>query len=386
MSEGFPKLYIVWKGELKPVDKPIFSTGDSYVLDNEDTIFIWLGENSSVDEKGSAAIQAQSLDEARSGAAKVITIDQGQETDDFFATLAPLGSFRLVDKNLVGSMLVDVETASWSGRMEHVNALYRVSSEDFEGDINKMQYKQVPFEKESLDSGNAYIADLGDEILVWVGSGANVKERMMAGRWAHGFDADRAGAQPVLYYDEGDDAEFMDKCWGAGIQSSTSKFAQLKAEKVDVDEGSEEEEEETPASKPAAKPAPKPAAKPAPKPAAKPAPKPAAKPAPKPAAKPAPKPAAKPAPKPAPIEEKEAGEEESKVEVFEEKEEEEVTPEAPAPAAVEYGARWQCPKCGNNDRRMIREVQDKTILLNAYPPVYGKKLVCGKCGGEWRQK
>ena len=43
MSEGFPKLYIIWKGELKQVDKPIFSTGDSYLLDTNETVFIWLG-------------------------------------------------------------------------------------------------------------------------------------------------------------------------------------------------------------------------------------------------------------------------------------------------------------------------------------------------------
>lgn len=52
----------------------------------------------------------------------------------------------------------------------------------------------------------------------------------------------------------------------------------------------------------------------------------------------------------------------------------------------EAGTRWQCPKCGNNLRSMIREVTDKTVVLSTYPAVYGKKLVCGKCGKEWRQK
>ncbi|HMF30529.1 MAG TPA: hypothetical protein VKK79_03900 [Candidatus Lokiarchaeia archaeon] len=50
------------------------------------------------------------------------------------------------------------------------------------------------------------------------------------------------------------------------------------------------------------------------------------------------------------------------------------------------GARWLCPKCGNNDRRMIREEQDKTVLINAYPPIYGKKLVCGQCGWTWHHE
>src|SRR4030042_3734830 len=51
---------------------------------------------------------------------------------------------------------------------------------------------------------------------------------------------------------------------------------------------------------------------------------------------------------------------------------------------VDAGKRWVCPHCGNNDRRMIREEIDKTVLLNPYPPFYGKKLICGKCGMECR--
>ncbi len=49
-------------------------------------------------------------------------------------------------------------------------------------------------------------------------------------------------------------------------------------------------------------------------------------------------------------------------------------------------ARWVCPKCGNNNRGMIREEEDKAILLNQYPPVYSKKLVCGQCGLNWHHK
>jgi predicted RNA-binding Zn-ribbon protein involved in translation (DUF1610 family) len=61
---------------------------------------------------------------------------------------------------------------------------------------------------------------------------------------------------------------------------------------------------------------------------------------------------------------------------------EEASEESEAP--VEGALRWQCPSCGNNLRSMIREVTDKTVMLSTYPPIYGKKLVCGKCGKEWR--
>lgn len=57
-----------------------------------------------------------------------------------------------------------------------------------------------------------------------------------------------------------------------------------------------------------------------------------------------------------------------------------------AEIAGEFGTRWLCPNCGNTFRPMIREVTDKTIVLSTNPAIYGKKLVCGKCGNEWRQE
>ncbi len=386
----FPKLFIVWKGDLKQVDKPIFSTGDAYVLDNDRTIYLWLGIYCSVDEKGAAAIQSQKLDKDRAGAAKIVTIDQGSETPDFLEAVNKLGGgMRLAEKNLVASMLKDVDTGGWAGHMEHINTLYRVSSEEFEGDLNAMKFLQVPFEKGSLDGEDVFIADLGDEILVWVGDKSNAKEKVMAGKWSRQFDTERAGYQKITYYNEGEDADFVEKCWGKGIVKSSSKIAQLALEKAGAalasvtpkDDGVQLfDEPEAVAPKPAT---PVPIA--APTPAPKPEPKAFAgfmaeqpkagevklthfeKPAPVVrAATPAPATAFKAdTPKAAPPKE-----------------------EAPAvaPAVAEGGVRWVCPHCGNGDRRMIRELVDRTILLNAYPPVYGKKLACGKCGKEWRHK
>lgn len=72
----------------------------------------------------------------------------------------------------------------------------------------------------------------------------------------------------------------------------------------------------------------------------------------------------------------------------EQPEESEESAEEPAEAGGDTGlaGRWVCPECGNNNPRMIREEVDKSILLNAYPPVYGKKLKCGQCGATWHHK
>lgn len=46
--------------------------------------------------------------------------------------------------------------------------------------------------------------------------------------------------------------------------------------------------------------------------------------------------------------------------------------------------KWQCPKCGNNNKAQIREIDDRTRLIYAYPKIYAKKYQCGQCAAEWR--
>ena len=47
-------------------------------------------------------------------------------------------------------------------------------------------------------------------------------------------------------------------------------------------------------------------------------------------------------------------------------------------------SRRECPKCGNNNKVLIRETIDKDHLICDYPRMYGKKYHCGECGVEWR--
>jgi hypothetical protein len=45
-------------------------------------------------------------------------------------------------------------------------------------------------------------------------------------------------------------------------------------------------------------------------------------------------------------------------------------------------SRRKCPSCG--DESSIHEVVDKSVILMAYPRIYGKKKYCGSCGYEWK--
>ena len=144
------KLFLVDQGELKEINKLIFSAGDVYLLDAEKTIFIWIGNKCSVDEKTAGAAQARTLDQQRGGAAKIITVDQGFETKDFLTLIAPMGAMKIVEKNYAKTLLKDVTTGDFAQFNEWKNILYRVSAEEFE-DINAMKMIQVPFSKNSLE-------------------------------------------------------------------------------------------------------------------------------------------------------------------------------------------------------------------------------------------
>ena len=55
-----PRLYMIDKGTLKKIARPVFTTGDCYVIVDKlnEKIYIWLGSKCSTDEKGAAAMQA----------------------------------------------------------------------------------------------------------------------------------------------------------------------------------------------------------------------------------------------------------------------------------------------------------------------------------------
>ena len=188
------KLFLVDQGNLQEVSKPVFSKGDVYVVDDDRTIYVWIGSKASVDEKTAGAAQARTLDQQRGGAAKTITVDENQESSAFLKLISSLGAMKVVEKNIAKTLLKDVSTGDWAGFEEWQNVLYRVSAEEFEG-INAMKMIQVPFTKESLESEDCYVADLGNKVYIWQGRTCNVKEKVKAGQWARNIDAERAGSQ-----------------------------------------------------------------------------------------------------------------------------------------------------------------------------------------------
>ena len=200
-TEGKANIYMIDKGDLKQIDQPVFTTGDSYLVDGGSRIWVWIGKNSSVDEKFSAAHLSTVIDVSRRGEPKITTIDQGSETHEFRTIL---GGLKIVEKDVAETLLKHVEKPVYEP------VLYRISSEEFET-INDIIYTQVPCTKDSLDSEDVFLLDdrTNNKTYIWIGSGATVKERVVGGQIARKFEVERAGAQDEIFVDEGQEpAEF----------------------------------------------------------------------------------------------------------------------------------------------------------------------------------
>ncbi|NHI92852.1 MAG: hypothetical protein EAX96_10155 [Candidatus Lokiarchaeota archaeon] len=205
-ASGSANFYRIEKGELKKIDKAVFTTGDTYVVDKGDVIYIWVGKEASVDEKFTGAHIATMIDSQRSGEPKIVTIDQGHETKEFKTAC---GGIKIVDKDVAESILSHYEKPYTKP------VLFRVSSEEYDN-IEEVEYIQVPLSSNSLDSEDVFILDDAgnDTCYIWIGVTANVKEKVVARKIAMKFEDERAGAQKEVFIEQGEEPEEFKRLLG----------------------------------------------------------------------------------------------------------------------------------------------------------------------------
>lgn len=190
-------VYHIQQGNLVKVSDPgAFGKGDCYLVDAGLKIYIWIGPNSSVDEKFLAAAEAVFKDTARKGHADIDHIDGGQEPPEFKA-LFP--NFRLTDEDTAGILKkVRLET--------HEYKLWRIHR-----DGDDTHFAEVPLERSSLKSDDVFLLDTWDNIFVWRGKDASARERFDATIIARQYDAERVGVQEIELIDEGSEPEDFQK-------------------------------------------------------------------------------------------------------------------------------------------------------------------------------
>jgi gelsolin len=187
------KIYHVVKGEMKEENTSEFYDGDVYIVDNNAHIWIWLGANSSVDEKYAGAFLSKNLDMDRGDLPTLHSVDQGQEPAEFLKLLP--GSLTIKPGGVTG-ILKPVKKEP-----KHQVKLYHLKAE------GGFRTTEVSLKKSSLKSDDAFVLDAGMKIYVWMGKGASTKEKFEAGRLGRQIDMSRRYTPDLDIIYEGEEPE-----------------------------------------------------------------------------------------------------------------------------------------------------------------------------------
>ncbi|KAM4611308.1 capping protein (actin filament), gelsolin-like b isoform 1-T1 [Polymixia lowei] len=201
----------VWRVEkmkavlLDPSEVGAFFNGDSYlVLENRGQLgadlHMWIGEKSSRDEQVACAMLATQLDNFLGGDPIQHRQVQGYESPEFM-TLFPRGiSYK------EGGVESGFRRAQGSGTVQR---LYQIKGK------RNIRAKEVALSWESFNKGDCFILDLGETIVSWIGSQANMFEKQKVREIASLIrDTERHGKACIVDITEGEEPPEMIKVLG----------------------------------------------------------------------------------------------------------------------------------------------------------------------------
>jgi len=176
-----------------------FYSGDSYIVlhtyKKDDKILynvhFWLGENTTLDEAGTAAYKTVELDDYLDGLPVQYREVQGCESDSF---LKLFNKFEVL-KGGVDTGFKHVEPEKYQPRLLHIK-----------GKLNKTIVRQVPASTDSLNMGDVFILDVGLKLYTFQPAGAGAGEKAAASQLTRAID-DQRGSKVEVYtfgYDDKD--------------------------------------------------------------------------------------------------------------------------------------------------------------------------------------
>ncbi|XP_014251721.1 villin-1-like [Cimex lectularius] len=172
--------------QMPAVSWDYFNSGDVFIIDTKDVVFVWSGRTANSMEKLQAAKVATQFKDERN-ALSIVFVDDGKELEltvpeqtllGFYLELSPLAKRNIPDHS--GDDL-QVEA-----NIRSALKLYRCT--DADGIYKVIEVKTGALEQNDLNPNDSYIIDNGPyHIWVWVGKHASAKERVEAMRNGHGF-------------------------------------------------------------------------------------------------------------------------------------------------------------------------------------------------------
>ena len=200
-----------------------FYQGDSYIILNiqkdgtalYSTAFMWVGKESSTDERGTAAYKIVELDDFLKGEADLVYEAQGEETDEF--------------KEIFPEIIV-MEGGVASGLRKVEKELYKTRLLRVQGQGSKVQSYEVPLSYESITPDDSYIIDAGLEIYAWRGSQSSGFEKFACTQLCTKIKNSRFGFKEFKIYDEGEPGilAMMKKYIGPEPSEETKKKINLR--------------------------------------------------------------------------------------------------------------------------------------------------------------
>ncbi|XKL67815.1 hypothetical protein PGB90_003306 [Kerria lacca] len=234
----------IWRIEdFEPIPYPSkdygkFYSGDSYIVlktkENKGTfswdIHYWLGKDTSQDEAGSAAIFAVQLDDGLGGVPIQYREVQEHESD-LFISYFKNGIRYLPGGVASGFHHTDVNPTG-------TKKLYQVKGK------KNIRVIQVPLSVKSMNNGDCYILDTGNEIFIYCGEKSKRTERLTAATAAnHIRDQDHNGRGHVTKIETGESStEEIDKFFQELGSGSLKEVAEAPA--VDDDEAFEKKQDD----------------------------------------------------------------------------------------------------------------------------------------------
>lgn len=189
------KVFRVVRGELKEAEPGKFATGDAYIVDDGEQIFIWLGKSCTVDEKFVSALISAQMDLERKGKSTITTIEEGSEIPAFLNLFDGKITVTAEDESgLLKPVIIEKPTEV---------RMYQVSGESYE----RVRFSSVSARKDLLNSNDVFVIDAFDTIYVWIGKNSSGMERYRGSMLAERFDRDRAEQADVIVLNEGEEPE-----------------------------------------------------------------------------------------------------------------------------------------------------------------------------------
>jgi len=202
-----------------------FYKGDSYIILNtfkkagenalKYDVHFWLGDETTQDEAGTAAYKTVELDDFLGGAPI-----EHREVQDVESALF-LSYFKtpiIILEGGIESGFRHVKPEEYQPRLLHIKGR------------KKIHVTQVPLSRDSLNSGDCFILDLGTLLFSWIGKDAGVMEKAKATQVAEAIESDRKGKARAQTLSENDNEEkFWAPLGGKGPIKSASEAPDLEA-------------------------------------------------------------------------------------------------------------------------------------------------------------